>query len=232
MNWPSSSRMKVLVAILLLSAFVFAKQKNVEQESLAKYIARVQQQALEAPSGSPGSLWVDNGRLAYLTGDCKAARVGDLITIVVVDDLSANNANSVSTTRTFSASSGITALAGKLKTSGVQQLFSPNSSQALAGKSQASTTSNLQATLTGRVVAVLASGVLVVEAQRQLTMNNEKQTILIRGLVRTGDIAPDNSVPSNDVADLELQLKGKGVLSDGTHPPNPVIRGLLRIVGF
>lgn len=232
MRCPSSSRTKVLVAILSLSAFASAKQRNVEQESLAKYIARVQQQALEVPSGSPGSLWQDNGRLAYLTGDYKAARVGDLITIVVVDDLSANNAKSVSTARTFSASSGITALAGKLKTSGVQQLFSPNSSQSLAGKSQASTTSNLQATLTGRVVAVLPSGVLVVEAERQLTMNNEKQTILIRGLVRTGDIAPDNSVPSNDVADLELQLKGKGVLSDGTHPPNPLIRGLLRIVGF
>jgi len=73
---------------------------------------------------------------------------------------------------------------------------------------------------------------LVVEAERQMTMNNEKQTIVIRGLVRTGDIAPDNSVPSNNIADLELQLKGKGVLSDGTHPPNIIVRGILRVLGF
>lgn len=223
---------EVALAVTLLAIGALAKHKNVEQEALAAYIARVQQQTIEPASGSPGSLWQDNGRLAYLTGDYKATRVGDLITVVVVDDLAANNAKTVSTNRNFSASSGISALAGKLKTSGIQQIFSPTSSQALAGKSQASTTSTLQATLTGRVVAALPSSVLVIEAERQVTMNNEKQTILIRGLVRSGDIAPDNSVASNKVADLELQLKGKGVLSDGTHPPNPLVRALLRIVGF
>ncbi len=180
----------------------------------------------------PGSLWSDNGRLAFLTGDFKAGRVGDLITIVVVHDTTANNANSVSTARTLTASSGITALAGQLKTTGVQQLFSPNSSQALTGKSQASTTSSLQTTLSGRVMAVLSSGLLVVEAERELTMNNEKQTVLVRGLVRTGDIGPDNTVASNAIGNLELELKGKGVLSDGTRPPNVVVRTLLRIIGF
>ena len=223
---------KFLSVILVLSVAVFAKQKNIQQESLSAYIARMEQQPIERPSGSPGSLWQDNGRLAYLTADYKAARVGDLITIVVVHDMTANNAASVSTARNFSASSGISGLAGKLKTGGVEQLFSPTSAQALTGKSQAATTSSLQTTLGGRVVAVLPSGLLVIEAERQMTMNNEKQTVLIRGLVRTGDIAPDDSVQSNTIANLELELKGKGVLSDGTHPPNLVVRALLRILGF
>lgn len=209
-----------------------AREKPIQRENLTAYIARMQQLAPEAPSGSAGSLWTDSGRLAYLTGDYKASRIGDLITIVVVQDMKANNANSVATARTFAARSGVSALAGRLKTSGVQEIFSPNSSQTLAGKSQASTTSNLQTTLAGRVVAVLPGGLLVVEAERQLTMNNERQTVLVRGLVRTGDIAPDNSVPSNALGNLELELKGKGVLSDGTHPPNIVIRTILRIVGF
>jgi len=63
-------------------------------------------------------------------------------------------------------------------------------------------------------------------------MNNEKQTILVRGLVRPGDVGPNNTVPSNAIADLELELKGKGVLSDGTHPPNAIVRAILKIVGF
>jgi flagellar L-ring protein FlgH len=226
------NHLRPLVAIFLLTAAAFAKQKNVQQESLAMYVERVERQAVEPASGSPGSLWQDGGRLAYLTADYKAARIGDLITIVIVHDLTASNAANVSTARNFSASSGISALPGKLKTSGVEQLFSPTSAQTLSGKSQASTTSSLQTTLAGRVVAVLSSGLLVVEAERQMTMNNEKQTIVIRGLVRTGDIAPDNSVPSNNIADLELQLKGKGVLSDGTHPPNIIVRGILRVLGF
>ncbi|MGB7586760.1 MAG: flagellar basal body L-ring protein FlgH [Terriglobales bacterium] len=218
--------------IFFLVPFASGKAKKIQREDLAAYIQRMQPQGAGIPSGSPGSLWSDNGRLAFLTGDFKAGRVGDLITIVVVHDTTANNANSVSTARTLTASSGITALAGQLKTTGVQQLFSPNSSQALTGKSQASTTSSLQTTLSGRVMAVLSSGLLVVEAERELTMNNEKQTVLVRGLVRTGDIGPDNTVASNAIGNLELELKGKGVLSDGTRPPNVVVRTLLRIIGF
>jgi len=158
--------------------------------------------------------------------------VGDLITIVVAQGTTANNANSVSTARTFNASSGISALAGHLKTSGVQQIFSPQSSQNLSGKSQGATTSTLNTTLAGTVVAVLPSNAMIIEAERQLTMNNEKQTIVLRGLVRPGDVAADGSVVSNRIANLELELKGRGVLSDGTRPPNPLVRALLRIVGF
>jgi flagellar L-ring protein FlgH len=158
--------------------------------------------------------------------------VGDLVTIVVSQGTTANNAATVSTARTFNASSGISALAGKLKTTGVDQLFSPQSSQTLTGKSQGATTSSLTTTLAGRVVAVLPSRAMVIEAERQLTMNNEKQTILLRGLVRQGDIAPDGSIASNLIANLELELKGKGVLSDGIRPPNFFVRALLRIVGF
>ena len=222
----------VIISIFLAAPFALGKAKKIQHEDLASYIERMQPQVPDVPSGSLGSLWTDNGRLAFLTGDFKAGRIGDLITIVVVHDTTANNANSVSTARTLAASSGITALPGQLKTSGVAQLFSPNSSQALAGKSQASTTSSLQTTLSGRVVAVLSSGLLVVEAERQLTMNNENQTVLIRGLIRRADIGPDNTVASNAIGDLELELKGKGVLSDGTRPPNIVVRTLLRIFGF
>ncbi|HTA23398.1 MAG TPA: flagellar basal body L-ring protein FlgH [Terriglobales bacterium] len=221
-----------MLILLPVAPFALGKTKKIQREDLAAYIERMQPQVPELPSGSPGSLWTDNGRLAFLTGDFKAGRVGDLITIVVVHDTTANNANSVSTARTLAASSGITALPGQLKTTGVAQLFSPNSSQALTGKSQASTTSSLQTTLSGRVVAVLSSGLLVIEAERQLTMNNENQIVLVRGLVRRADIGPDNTVASNTIGDLELELKGKGVLSDGTRPPNIVVRTLLRILGF
>jgi flagellar L-ring protein precursor FlgH len=220
------------ILILCLAMSATAKEKPIQHEDLAAYIERMQQQAPDLPSGSPGSLWTDSGRLSFLTGDYKASRIGDLITIVVAQGTTANNATSVSTARTFNANSGVTGLAGKLKTAGVASIFSPNSSQTLNGKSQGSTTSSLNDTFTGRVVAVLPSGLLVIEAERQLTMNNEKQTILLRGLVRTGDIDPANSVPSNAIGNLELELKGKGVLSDGTRPPNPVVRALLRIVGF
>jgi flagellar L-ring protein FlgH len=208
------------------------KQEMIQRETQAAYIQRMQQQAPDLAHATPGSLWTDNGRFAALSTDYKATHIGDLIIIVVNQGTTANNSAAVSTARTFNASSGITALAGRLKTTGVQNLFSPNSSATLSGKSQGSSTSALSDTLAGRVVAVLASGVLVVEAERQLTMNNEKQTILVRGLVRPADLAPDGTIASNRVGNLELELKGKGVLSDGVRPPNALVRGLLWLVGF
>ena len=208
------------------------KPKTIQRETQAAYIQRMQQQSPDLSHATAGSLWTDNGRFANLSADYKAMHVGDLITIVVAQGTSANNTSSVSTARTLNASSGITALPGMLKTAGVASLFSPNSSATLSGKSQGSTTSVLTDTMSGRVVAVLPSGVLVVEAERQLTMNNERQTILVRGLVRPGDITPLGTVQSNQVGNLELELKGKGVLSDGVRPPNALIRGLLWLVGF
>lgn len=235
---PWSRTIPVLLAGLTLACFSplatakETKPKTIQHETQAAYIQRMQQQSLDLSHAAPGSLWTDNGRFANLISDYKAMHVGDVIVIVVAQGTSANNTASVSTARTLSANSGITALPGKLKTTGVASLFSPNSSATLSGKSQGSTTSALTDTLGGRVVAVLPSGVLVVEAERQLTMNNEKQTILLRGLVRPGDIAFNGTVQSNQVGNLELELKGKGVLSDGVRPPNALVRGLLWVLGF
>lgn len=217
--------------LLLLASQLHGKEK-IQKETLDAYIQRMQQQPFELETNAPGSLWADNGRLANLTADYKAAHVGDLITILVVHDVQAANTGNVSSDRSFKANSGIDALGGNPSTAEIQNLFSPHSAASLSGKAQASSTSTLRTRLAGRVVAVLSNGVLVVEAERQITMNNERQTVALRGLVRPGDIAPDNTIVSNAIGNLELELKGKGVISDGTRPPNPVMRLLLRIVGF
>jgi flagellar L-ring protein FlgH len=154
------------------------------------------------------------------------------VTISVAQNLSASSAGNVSTNRALSANSGITALPGKLKTAGVANLFSPNSTQVLTGKSQATSGSSLTTVLTGRVAAVLTGGTLVVEAERQITMNNEHETVILRGLVRPGDLDATNTVISNNVGDLEVEVKGKGIVSEGVRPPNPIVKWILRIVGF
>ena len=224
---------------LLLFAMTFllvpalpAKVSPGRHNSLAEYLARMEQKGVPASAGTPGSLWRDSGSFSNLAADYKAVRVGDVVTILVAQDVTAQNSGSVATDRSFKASSGISAMAGHVSVSGVQNIFSPQSSQTLSGKAQAASTSSLRTSLAGRVVALLPSGMLVVEAERDINMNNERQTIFLRGLVRPGDIAPDNTVASNAISNLELDLKGKGVLSDGTRPPNPLIRALLRIVGF
>ncbi len=226
--------MKTVLCLLLLltTGWLYASKRDTKKDSLANYLARVQMGQTAATALSLGSIWVDSGRMASLSADYKAMIVGDLIEIVVVQGVTSMNANAVSTNRTLSTSSGISSLPGKIKVGGVSSLLGLNSSEALAGKSAASTATNVTTNLSGRVVAVLTSGNLVVEAERIINMNHEKQTIVLRGVVRRGDIGPNNTVASDAVGDLELEIKGKGVISDGVRPPNRVLRAILNFLDF
>jgi flagellar L-ring protein precursor FlgH len=214
------------------SAPARTKHSAPQRDGLADYVQRVAAKAPDPVLRTPGSLWIDAGRLANMVADYKASRVGDLVTISVAQSLSGTSTGNVSSNRTFSASSGITALPGQLKTAGVANLFSPTSAQALAGKAQATSQTSLSTTLTGRVAAVLPTGTLVVEAERQITMNNQHETVILRGLVRPGDLDATNTVASNSVGDLEVEVKGKGIISEGTRPPNAIVKWILRVVGF
>jgi len=231
------SRGLILFAIALALSLPASAQHRKNSSTVAKdglmdYLDRISAKAAALAVTTPGSLWIDNGRLANLVADYKASRVGDLVTISVAQNLSATSTGNVSTNRTFSANSGITALPGQLKTSGVANLFSPNSTQVLSGKAQATSLTALSTTLTGRVAAVLPSGTLVVEAERQITMNDQHETVILRGLVRPGDLDAANTVNSNNVGNLEVEVKGKGIISEGTRPPNPIVKWILRVVGF
>jgi flagellar L-ring protein precursor FlgH len=209
-----------------------SKDTAAYRDALGDYVERMSAKMPSATPTTPGSLWVDSGRLANLVADYKASRVGDLVTINISQNLSASNADNVSTNRAFNASSGITALPGHIKTSGVANLFSPSSTQVLTGKAQATSATSLSTVLTGRVAAVLPAGTLVVEAERQIFMDNERETVVVRGLVRPGDLDATNTVPSNQVGNLEVEVKGKGVVSEGVRPPNSLVKWILRIVGF
>ena len=223
----------VLCCLLVLTAgWLNASKRESQADSLAKYLARIQEAQPSTPTLSLGSIWVDSGRMASLSADYKAMAVGDLIEIVVVQGVTASNANSVATARTLNTSSGISSLPGKINVGGVASLLGLNSSETLSGKGAASTATNVTTNLSGRVVAVLPSGALVVEAERIINMNNEKQTIILRGIVRRGDIGPNNTVASDAVGDLELEIKGKGVISDGTRQPRRWLRTILHLLDF
>jgi flagellar L-ring protein FlgH len=230
--WNATAGLGVL---MLLVSGAYAQDKNKtaspKRDPLADYIKRVTSVAPVSAPTTLGSLWIDNGRLANMVADYKASRVGDLVTISINQNLSSTSTGNVATARNFSASSGITGLP-QLKSSLLANLFSPSSAQALTGKGQSTSTTALTTTLTGRVVALLPGGVLVIEAERQLLMDDQRETVILRGLVRPGDLDATNTVISNSVGDLEVEVKGKGVISESTHPPNPVLKWILRIVSF
>jgi flagellar L-ring protein precursor FlgH len=232
--------MKHRAAVALILALLWAggggahaANKTKGQRTLAEYLSSLKEPPAAAAQGRTlGSLWSDSSGLGQLAADYKAGRLNDSIIVRISEQTTANQTGTVNAQRSMSASSGITNLPGALKTTGVAQLFSPNSSYQLKGQGQASSNSSIQSTLSGTVVAVLASGSLVVEARHSILADNQHQDITLRGVVRAGDIASDNSILSSQMSNLELEIRGKGVISDGTRQPNVVMRTLLRLLNF
>ena len=224
----------VACILLLVTLDAPAKTKHASLSPLPDYLHRLELVPSAPPSRTPGSLWLERGKLASPAVDYKARHVGDVLVITVSQDTTADNSGSVSTARSFNASSGVDKLVGRLGAgaSGFQNMFSPHSTAALTGKAQASSKSALRTILSGRVVAELANGSLVIEAEREILFNNEHQRVLVRGVARPGDVGPDNTVTSGALSDLEIEIAGKGVLSDGTRRPNIAIRFLLGLLNF
>jgi flagellar L-ring protein precursor FlgH len=211
-------------------AAIRKQEKDTAADALAKYIERVR--AITAPTPTLGSLWVPQGKFSNLAGDDKARNVNDTIIINVVEQTTAEGDAAVKSQRTFSANSSISAMGIAGPTSGVQNIFTPQSSRSLNGQAQTTSDSSFVTSLAAQVVSVLPNGFLVIEAFRQMEMNNQRQTLVLHGVVRPDDIASDNSVLSTQISYLEIGLKGKGVLSDGVRPPNKIIRAILSLVGF
>ncbi len=208
------------------------KKDMLSPSSLSQFLERVKG-AQMATTTSPGSLWpLEGGPLTDLATDYKARHLNDLVIIRIVEQTLAQASGAVAAQRTFSSQSAITALAGQLNTGAVNPLYSLNSNSNLKGAGTANSQSLLQTSVAGRVVAILPNGNMVIEAEHAVSFNQQAQTIILRGIIRPGDILSDNSVLSTAVSDLELELKGKGVVSDATRQPNLFVRLLMKLANF
>jgi flagellar L-ring protein FlgH len=226
------------IVLLLLSVACSAaadkKTKNAKNldQSLNEYLQQFPAQEPPAVPQSAGSLWTNGSNISDLCADYRSHRIGETIQIQIVEQTLMSASASVNNQRAFSTQSAITSLPGKLKTTGVNPLLSANSNTTLKGSGQTSNSSSMRTTLAGQVVAVLPNGSLVIEARRDVLMNNERQVLALRGLVRPVDVASDNSVVSTQLANLEIEVKGKGIISDATHRPNAFTRLLLKLIEF
>ena len=217
------------------SGSIFSKMKPHPKNPVqlrADYLTRLQQGNFVAQDvHTTGSLWTPQSELGDFATDYKARRLNDTITVLISVQTSAAQSGSVNTSRAFNTSSAITGIAGNTPAS-TNPLLAANSATALKGAGQTASNTSFLTSLTGQVIAVLPSGNLVVEAEREIFMNNQHEHVIVRGLIRPGDIGPNNTVASASLSNLEIEMKGKGIISDGTRPPNPITRAILWLFGF
>lgn len=185
-----------------------------------KYVQEPPAAAAARPSAN--SLWAGS---ASLYEDVKARRLNDLVTIKIFENISASNKADTKASRDSSLDASVANLfnlplsasvnSGRFNLTptvggSMQDDFSGSGATTREGK--------LVGTITAKVVEVMPNGNLVLESRKQLTVNNEQQILIFRGMVRPDDIAVDNSVMSSKIADADVYFVGDGVIQDKQRP--------------
>jgi flagellar L-ring protein precursor FlgH len=161
----------------------------------------------ERPSQpTEGSLWPGETSRSSLFSDKKAQRVGDIITVHLMEKTTARNSTSTKSSRSQRNSFG----ANILRTDPWEGSISGGSSY--RGSGDSSRSEAFYSTISAMITEVLPNGLLRVEGQRQLKINNENQYIKVAGLVRPEDINFDNSILSNKIANANIIYDGVGDL--------------------
>ena len=217
---------RVAVVAIALAGTAFAqKAEKVEtsnapkpseyDELFLKYLAEARATA-QAPQ-TPDSLW-----MAGLNGDLRARRVNDLVTIRVIELVTAQGSADSSLDKNSSASASVTNLFGaESKFPGwldPSSLVAANASTDFKGGGSTTRTGSLTAAMTARVVEVLPNGDLALEGVREIEINGDRQIIVLTGVARTADIGPGNVVPSTAIGQMRIRYFGRGLIKDNLQP--------------
>ncbi len=162
-----------------------------------------------------GSIFQPDAGYAPLTSGARASRVGDVLTIVLVERTSATKSSSANTGR--DGGIGLTP-----PVTGPLSFFKPSDinmsgTQSFKGKGDAAQSNALSGELSVTVAQVFPNGTLFVRGEKQLTLNRGDENVQISGIVRAADISPDNRIASTRIADARILYTGKGEIARGSR---------------
>jgi flagellar L-ring protein precursor FlgH len=165
---------------------------------------------------NPGGIYQAGYAISWFE-DVKARRVGDSLTIRLVEATQASKKAATSTKKDTDIAMTVPTLLGgvpKLNYKGHDYSFETEmqANRQFSGEGSSSQGNSLTGNITVTVAEVLSNGNLVVRGEKLLTLNQGHEHIRIAGVVRPADILPDNSVLSTQVADAQITYAGEGVL--------------------
>ncbi len=172
------------------------------------------------PHGAPSGAIYQAGYDVPLFENATARRVGDIVTIRLVENTNASKSSSTSTKKTTEATLAGPTVAGRPVTvNGIEVLsggIANDNSFEGAGSSRQS--NRLTGEITVTVVRRFANGNLLVRGEKWIGINQGREFVRLTGIVRPIDIEPDNSVPSPKVANARIEYGGRGTLADANAP--------------
>jgi flagellar L-ring protein precursor FlgH len=208
-----SNRPLLIVALLTaLSACSLMPSKDHKPDPV---VARV----LPPPAPRTDGAIYQAGQEMALFADLKARRVGDVLTVVLNESTNASKNAATTTSKTSAVTDTGPALFGKsITTKGIPILDTTLAgSHTFDGEGTSSQGNSLVGSLTVTVINVEANGNLVVQGDKSLKLNQGDEFIHIAGVIRPADIATNNTVTSDKIADAHISYSGKGVLDNANH---------------
>jgi len=155
------------------------------------------------------------GQGLELFADLKARHVGDLLTIKLTESTNATKAAVTKTSKSTSLANTGPQVFGHTPTVGGVPILdaSFNGKHSFDGEGSSTQSNSLAGSLTVTVVDVQSNGNLVVQGQKSLKLNQGDEYVRIAGVVRPADIATDNTVTSDKIADARISYSGKGAVT-------------------
>ncbi|MBT7718172.1 MAG: flagellar basal body L-ring protein FlgH [Halieaceae bacterium] len=139
--------------------------------------------------------------------DVKARRVGDILTILLVEQTTGQNSADNSVNQSTDLNIAAPSFNGATRPDLAVDLGSENS---FSGESGSSQSNSLSGSIAVTVHQVLPNGNLVVEGEKWIRINQANEYVRLEGVVRAVDVSTNNSLLSTQVADARISYGGKG----------------------
>lgn len=147
--------------------------------------------------------------------DLRAHRVGDILTVSLRENTTAQKSASTATDKSSSATLAEPVIFGRSVTRNGDTFLSGSigGDSEFSGEGSSSQSNSLNGDITVTVVERLANGNLRIRGEKWVTLNQGDEFIRLAGIVRPADIGTDNSVDSSKVADARITYSSKGILA-------------------
>ena len=172
-----------------------------------------------------GAIYVEASAFTDLFVNPKAKRVGDIITIKIVENSSASNNATTTTGRSSTLTGQLNSFFNfENKYTTGQDKFNPFGAvnggieSDFEGNGTTSRSGDLSAYITARIIEILPNGNFVISGTREVQINNEKQYIVLRGIIRARDISSNNVILSTYISDAKIAYSGSGIVDDRQKP--------------
>ena len=151
-----------------------------------------------------------------LFSDYKANRIGDVVTIVVVEQSQAKNSADKTAGRQSDIGFGFSGGMDETQLPTIDLKAKSNNDFEGGG---ATTSSGVVKTKISAIIdSVYENGLLRITGKRKIIINGEEQLVTIKGLIRSADLQTDNSVYSYKISDAEIVFEGSGMIDRNTSP--------------